>query len=180
MKNYFVFLFYFILLSVSFSDVFYDRVNAYLITQSGKTIAENKEVIFADTKNGLVLIEWPFSFPAPDDFTLPTPEQAEQILSDYASQKEAQRQSDKPLEQRQYENQFFSLTEELFNLTGVTNDVTPKLGFPELQAKIEQIQATDPMAAVNLSLKLLTIDAALKRYDALWWDDAIQHELPEE
>jgi hypothetical protein len=110
---------------------------------------------------------------------IPDASTASNILTQYYANQEAERQATKPLEQRQYENQFFALTEQLFNLTGVTNDVTPKLGFPELQAKIEQVQATDPMLAVNLSLKLLSIDSALKRYDTLWWDDAIQHVLGE-
>lgn len=96
------------------------------------------------------------------------------------AEEEAQRQAAKPLERKVYENQFFDLIEQLYNATGVTNEVTPKLGFPEIQSLIETVQATDPMAAVNYSLKLLSIDAALKRYDVLWWDDAIQHVIPEE
>jgi len=94
--------------------------------------------------------------------------------------KAVEAQAAKPLERKVYENQFFGLIEELYNVTGVTNQVTPKLGFPEIQSLIETVQATDPMGAVNYSLKLLSIDAALKRYDTLWWDDAIEHTLPEE
>lgn len=107
-------------------------------------------------------------------------QEVDQAELDLAAEKEAQRQASKPLGQRQYENQFFDLIEELHNATGVTNQVTPKLGFPEIQTLIETIQVTDPMGAVNYSLKLLTVDSALKRYDTLWWDDAVQHEIPEE
>jgi hypothetical protein len=86
----------------------------------------------------------------------------------------------KSTEQKTYENGFFALTEELLTLTEderAGQEPPVKLGFPEIQTLIEAIQATDPMAAVNFSLKLLTIDAALKRYDTLWWDNAATHEL---
>lgn len=56
------------------------------------------------------------------------------------------------------------------------DDPTPKLGFEELTPMIEGIQAADPMTAINLTLKGLSIDSALKRYDATWWDDAVEHE----
>lgn len=84
----------------------------------------------------------------------------------------------KTAEQKAYENAFYELTEQILTATsdpraGQTPAV--KLGFPEIQAMIEAIQVADPMAAVNLSLKLLTVDAALKRFSLLWWDNAVQH-----
>ena len=82
--------------------------------------------------------------------------------------------------QRVYENAFFDLIEELLIITDNVQDPVPKLGFPELQALIAQVQSVDPMAAVNLSLNLLTIDAALKRYNMLWWDNAVRHEITPE
>ena len=53
-----------------------------------------------------------------------------------------------------------------------------KLGFGELQSLLDTMsQAGSEMfaASVSLSLKMLSIDAALKRYDMLWWDDAVYH-----
>ena len=89
------------------------------------------------------------------------------------------RQAMKPPMRKYYENMFFDLIDELLVLTNNPQEPTPKLGFPELQGLINQIQSTDPTAAVNLSLNLLTIDAALKRYDMMWWDNAIRHDLGE-
>jgi hypothetical protein len=96
---------------------------------------------------------------------------------------EAARQSAKPLEQRQYENTFFELTEQL--LTALDDpragqEPPVKLSFPEIDAILEQLFEADLATATRASIKLLGIDAALKRYNTLWWDDAIQHELPEE
>jgi len=86
----------------------------------------------------------------------------------------------KSTEQKAYESQFFQLTEELLTLTEderAGQDPPIKLGFPDIQILIEAVQAVDPMGAVNFSLKLLTIDAALKRYDMMWWDNAVEHTL---
>lgn len=95
---------------------------------------------------------------------------------------DAWRQSSKPLAQKQYENSFFELTEQL--LTALQDEragQTPpvKLSFPEIDAILEQLFTADLATATRASIRLLGIDAALKRYDTLWWDDAIQHELPE-
>jgi hypothetical protein len=96
---------------------------------------------------------------------------------------ESARQLSKPIEQRQYENTFFSLTEQL--LTALDDpragqEPPVKLSFPEIDAILEQLFEVDLATATRASIKLLGIDAALKRYNTLWWDDAIQHELPEE
>ena len=92
---------------------------------------------------------------------------------------EAARQAAKPAARKAYENEFFAFIRLVLAAAGDprADDVpTPKLGFEELTPMIEGIQASDPMAAVNLTLKGLSIDSALKRYDAMWWDDAAEHE----
>lgn len=162
-----------------------DRVKAYLIQNGQDPELVYDMFIIPGVDENIYLNRWiPQNLAEPSEQDLLSSEEAAQVVSAYYENKAAEdfavRQASKPLEQRQYENQFYALIEQLFNLTGVTNEVTPKLGFPGLQAKIEQVQATDPMLAINLSLKLLSIDSALKRYDTLWWDDAIQHEIPEE
>jgi hypothetical protein len=96
---------------------------------------------------------------------------------------ERSKQETKPLEQRQYEKTFFELTEQL--LTALDDpragqEPPVKLSFPEIDAILEQLFEADLATATRASIKLLGIDAALKRYNTLWWDDAIQHELPEE
>lgn len=89
---------------------------------------------------------------------------------------EAQRQSEKPLERKQYENAFFSLIEQVLTLANepVPTPI-PKLGFSELNAMIESLQVTHTQEAIFFALKLLSVDAALKRYDSLWWDDVYYH-----
>ncbi len=89
----------------------------------------------------------------------------------------------KPAEQQQYENEFFQLVQQLLVATGDPRkdlENTPKLGFPDLQVLIETVQSVDPMEAIMASLKLLTLDAALKRYDMMWWDNAMYHTIPDE
>jgi hypothetical protein len=100
-----------------------------------------------------------------------------------AEELEAERQSQKPLEQRQYENAFFALTEQVLTLSSdprVGQTPPVKLGFDELNALLESLFDSDMATATKFSIKLLSIDSALKRYNTLWWDDAITHEIPEE
>ena len=118
--------------------------------------------------------------PEPSEADLPSLEDAQQFLTEYDAALRLERQQAKPQAQKTYENAFFDLIDELLVLVDDPQDPTPKLGFPELQALIAQVQSVDPMAAVNLSLNLLTIDAALKRYDMLWWDNAVRHEITPE
>jgi hypothetical protein len=89
----------------------------------------------------------------------------------------------KSVEQKYYENAFFQLVGQI--LVAVDDPrkdaaTIPKLGFAELQALIEVLQVADPMASVQTALKLLTLDAALKRHDLLWWDNATEHVIPED
>jgi hypothetical protein len=92
-------------------------------------------------------------------------------------------QASKPLEQRAYENAFFELTEQVLALSEderAGQEPPVKLGFDELNTLLEALFDADMVNATKLSIKLLSIDSALKRYNTLWWDDAIQHEIPEE
>lgn len=93
------------------------------------------------------------------------------------------RQDAKPLLRRTLENDFFSFIRLVLLTSGDPRkdlDPTPKLGFEELTPLIEEIQVSNPMAAVNLTLKGLSIDSALKRFSATWWDDAQEHTIPVE
>lgn len=120
--------------------------------------------------------------PAPTDATLPTVEDAEIAIAAQAAAKEVARQAAKTLEQKTLENQFYTLiSQALLAANDPRKDdvLVPKLGFPEITALIEVIEVGDAMAAVKLSLRLLTIDAALKRFTPLWWEDAIVHDLGE-
>ncbi len=92
---------------------------------------------------------------------------------------EAAHQASKPAARKAYENEFFAFVRLVLAAAGdprASETPTPKLGFDELTPMIEGIQAADPMAAINLTLKGLSIDSALKRYDSMWWDDAVEHE----
>jgi len=127
---------------------------------------------------------WDFAgIPEPTEDTLPTLAQAAADIAAFRTAQEAARQAAKPAERKAYERAFFDMTEQLLTLTSdplAGQEPPVKLGFPAIQTLIEALQTTDPMAAINFSLKLLTIDAALKRYDVLWWEDAIYHVAPGE
>ena len=87
-------------------------------------------------------------------------------------------QESKSTDQKIYENKFFDLCKLILTTVGdprATLEVTPKLGFNELSALIEGFEVTDFNASVKFSLKLLSLDASLKRFDILWWDNAIYH-----
>lgn len=94
-----------------------------------------------------------------------------QTQEEYDAEIEQARQDAKPLALKSTENEFFDLCEQL--------GFTGKPGFDELSDAIATLQATDPMAAISLSIKLLSIDAAGKRYSATWWDSAQKHESAE-
>lgn len=82
---------------------------------------------------------------------------------------EADRQAAKPVALKAIENQFLAICEQL-------SGSRAKMGFAELQECIESLMATNQNAAVVLSLRLLTIDAAGKREGGLaWWDDIAWH-----
>jgi hypothetical protein len=81
---------------------------------------------------------------------------------------EINRQLDKPLQLKIYENQYLGICQQLGG--------TGKLGFDELQAKITALLSQDKDTAVMLTLQLLTLDAAGKREGGLkWWDDIAYH-----
>jgi hypothetical protein len=181
MKNIIVFCFIFCCSSSLWAASVSDKVVAYLFSQNyleADKVFSNRRVVLVDRQDGLgvVIGTWDVPNVSPPD-SLPSDEDTLVLLQEFEVAKEAARQAAKPAERKAYENQFFTLIEELYNATGVTNQVTPKLGFPEIRELIDTVQASDPMAAVNYSLELLSIDAALKRYSLLWWDDAIQHDI---
>ena len=81
---------------------------------------------------------------------------------------EINRQLDKPLQLKIYENQYLGICQQLGGVG--------KLGFDELQARIAALLAQDKDTAVMLTLQLLTLDAAGKREGGLkWWDDIQYH-----
>lgn len=87
-------------------------------------------------------------------------------------------QQSKSLEQKEYEDQFFLLTKEI--LTAVDDPrkdevPVPKLGMDELSTMLETLEATDFNTSIKYSLNLLKLDAALKRFNILWWDNAVFH-----
>ena len=79
---------------------------------------------------------------------------------------EAARQAAKPTAMKASENDFLTLCASL--------GFTGKAGFDELGALLEGME--DQQQAAAISIKLLSIDAAGKRYDARWWDDCAWHE----
>jgi len=81
----------------------------------------------------------------------------------------------KPLDQKLLENSFFDLTEHLLTLkSDPRTNQTPrvKLGFAEIEQLIESLPEESVLIGIKMSLKLLSIDSALKRYNTLWWDNA--------
>lgn len=163
-----------------------DRVRAYLALNDVNPYESYRVIVTPSSENPTLqsLGRWVFSsIPEPTEETLPSLADVPGILANYTSQKESQRQASKPLEQRQYENAFFALTEQVLTLSSdprVGQTPPVKLGFDELNALLESLFDSDMATATKLSIKLLSIDSALKRYNTLWWDDAITHEIPEE
>ena len=133
---------------------------------------------------GYFLAHWGVdSVEAPTEETLPTVEESQVIVREAqeaaATSAELARQASKPLLRKTLENDFFSFIRLVLATASdprAAATPTPKLGFEELTPMIEAIQLSDPMAAVNLTLKGLSIDSALKRFSATWWDDAQEHE----
>lgn len=164
-----------------------EKIVAYLFSQNylnaDKVFSDNS-VVLIDKLDGAgpVIEKWNVpDAPIPD--VLPSDEDTLLLLQEFEEVKNSQRQASKPLEQRQYENAFFALTEQVLTLSSdprVGQTPPVKLGFDELNALLESLFDSDMATATKLSIKLLSIDSALKRYNTLWWDDAIQHEIPEE
>jgi len=82
---------------------------------------------------------------------------------------ELQRQANKSITLKTLENQFLTMCDLLTNTTSHA-----KLGFDELQSIVLSIP--DAGLKIETGLKLLTLDAALKREGGLkWWDDCVWH-----
>lgn len=155
------------------------QIRAYILLEGGEP--ENGDWGFSvlNTPEGFEFFRWAHVFPEPVSATLPDAGVTASVLAEHEADLEAERQAAKPAARKLYENQFFDLIDTLLILVDDVQEPTPKLGFPELQALIGQVHGADPGAAIDLTLNLLTIDAALKRYDLLWWDDAVRHDLGE-
>jgi hypothetical protein len=105
-------------------------------------------------------------------------QQIEQARAQLKLDKEQAKQSMKSVEQRQYENKFFQLTELiLIILEDPRAGQSPptKLTMQEITGLLEQFSDTSFEDSTMLSLNLLAIDSALKRYSTLWWDDVHYH-----
>ena len=74
----------------------------------------------------------------------------------------------------------YALQNQYMTICGqLTGQAPCKLGFGELQAVIEELMVNDPNTAVALSLKLLTLNAALVREGGVqWWDRCEWNGLP--
>jgi hypothetical protein len=87
-------------------------------------------------------------------------------------------QKSKSLDQKTYENKFFSLCKDVLEAAGdprFSDASTPKLGMDELVTLIESYNESNFNLSIKHSLKLLSLDAALKRFNLLWWDSAMLH-----
>lgn len=164
----------------SFAQGLRSRVDAYL-AQNGidPDVARQKAWVTYGTDAQIESWRAP-GVPQPAEFDLPSDEDAPGILEAFAASAELARQAAKPAEQKAFENRYYDLVRQVLTVAGdprASEVPTPKLGFVLLGDLIRDHQAVDPMGAVSLTLELLTVDAALKRYSALWWDDAVEHEL---
>ena len=178
-----------VLLSVSvcFADspaVYRDRIRAYVFSKgvdADGEMSSGRLVLGSRGGRDLYVASWDVpGVPRPLDGELPSYGDSVAILEGVAESKELARQAAKPAGQKAKENDFYEFIRLVLAAAGdprADDAPTPKLGFEELTPMIEGIQGVDPVAAVNLTLKGLSIDSALKRYSALWWDDAVEHEL---
>ena len=162
-----------------------DQFDAYLALNSGPSLHSASyagQVVIRSVPDTLNVGElWHWAVPGIDaPESLPTDAEAEAVLTARALNSEAARQDAKPATLKALENDFFAFVRLVLTAAGdprAADTPTPKLGFEELTPMIEGIQAADPMAAVGLTLKGLSIDSALKRYSPVWWDDAAEHEM---
>lgn len=84
---------------------------------------------------------------------------------------EVTKQARKPKERRKLESKYATLWKELKR-----NKNAKKLGsLAECAAEVEAMAATNASAAVVYSMRLLALDAELRKYDAAWDDDAMDH-----
>jgi len=81
-------------------------------------------------------------------------------------------------DQKAYENKFFLLCKDILTAVGdprASEVPIPKLGMDELATLIESCEAIDFNASIKFSIKLLSMDAALRRYNISWWDNAVAY-----
>lgn len=88
---------------------------------------------------------------------------------------ETARQLAKSVPLRLAENAFYTVCEQVLTAAGEDPSGKRKLSIDELAFYIQRVKESNFAVAVELSINLLTVDASLKRYDPLWWDDAAWH-----
>lgn len=181
----------FVLASPSFANEYSTRVRAYMVTNNiDLNVLKQKDppisIIITIGKNGGSCY-WNtnvLSVAKPTEGNMPDLATAQSILAAKAvadaAAAEAAIQAAKSNDQKEYENAFFTLVNQLLvaiNDPRKTENPAPKLGFDEIGTLIEVLETTDELGSIKISLKLLKIDAALKRYNPLWWDTAITHTI---
>jgi len=148
----------------------------YFLTYCFKSSVTNPSPItdFAIQLNGDIptVVLWNLSIPQP------TIEQLQSLSNEVSSTmvilneiRDKSKQDAKSITLKQTENSFLIICDQL---SGTTNKV--KLGFAELEDKINKLVETDPLNGMKISIKLLSIDASGKREGGiLWWDDCVWH-----
>jgi len=138
-----------------------------------------KNVGLADRGEGVKITKWKVpGVPRPYDMgSIVDGEAVDAWYSDYAA---AKVQSSKPIEQKVGENKFFALITAVLTEAGDARKdqvPPPKLTFTEIDELLDVMYAAGVKDKVvtRLSIKLLSVDAYLKRFSAAWWDDAEYH-----
>lgn len=153
------------------------RVQAYLI-QNGETntvINSRKFTLIKQYDNPIYILDWEFNIPKPTEAMLPSESLATNIYL-------GQVQKNKQVPMKIYENAFYVLSKSVLQLAGdPRGDLPvaqiPKLSFDELNTILDALIDTTgkEKQANKLSLKLLSVNSALQRYDIKWWDNAVYH-----
>ena len=150
------------------------QVSAYLAAR-GKSLESEVlglNVIMTGTSDALTLVSWNVSGVArPGANDWPSVAEAQASL-------ESLRQAAKPMGRKQGENNYLALCVQVLaalNDPRATNSAPTKLSITELETLLTTLQDSNPMAAVVLSIKFLSVNAMLLRYETLWWEDAKLH-----
>jgi len=150
----------------------------------GDAVAERRVLILGG--EDAQIVKWETDIPRPTEQELPSVEASRVLLVPTMYRKvvdgqlvemtEAEKQALKPAERKAYEKAYFDLTAQILTAVGDERAAArPKLGFTELSEALETLKDTEPMQAIFYTLELFKIDAALKRYEVRWWEDAYDH-----
>jgi len=154
----------------------------YFVNQTGgdpASVQFDKNVRLVDTGSGPKIVLWDVPG-VPRPYNMDALVDGSVVDAWYEEYRAAQAQLNKPAEQKLAENQYFELVKAVLTAIGDERKdlpATPKLSFQELNTLIETLSQTNLNAATLFSLKLLSTDALLKRFDTLWWDNAKYHDL---